>query len=445
MLKLGQAIGTIYKKKHQNPKILIGKDTRNSCYMLEHALSSGLFSSGVNAYFVGPLPTPGIAYLTKGIRANAGIVISASHNPFFDNGIKIFSSDGFKIPDSVELTIESLINTPTIEKDLSQNHDIGRAYRIDDAIGQYSVFLKEQFPKHINLGGLRVVIDCANGAGYKVAPKVFEDLGAEITLLGDKPNGFNINQGCGALHTDSLKQTVLEKSADIGIALDGDADRLIVIDEKGETVDGDALLTIFAQNLISNNELNKKTVVGTHMSNLGLDKSLNSLGIKLLRTNIGDRHVVDEMRKKNISLGGEQSGHLVFGNVSTTGDGILAALKLITIMLESQKSISILKNVFKGFPQVLKSINVPFKPPLENMPTLLKEIDLVEKKLKRNGANGRVLFRYSGTESKARIMVEGEDLEEVKRYTEELSDLALKSINSQKNKDNHIHSISTKL
>ena len=407
VLKLGQVIGLHFKYAYPKPRILIGKDTRRSGYMLEQALSSGICSVGVDVGFLGPLPTPGIAYLTRGMRACAGIVISASHNPYYDNGIKIFSENGFKLPDEIEHKLEMMLERETVVESFPVDMDIGRAKRVDDAIGQYAVFLKEQFPKHLTLEGLRIVIDCANGAAYQVAPKVFEELGAEIFTVGVSPNGRNINEHCGALHPQKLQEHVKMYKADLGIALDGDADRLIVVDDKGDIVDGDQILAICAHFLKERSRLKKGKVVATVMSNMGLDLALEQIGVDLIRTKVGDRYVVDEMRRGGYNLGGEQSGHLIFADSNTTGDGILAALHLLEIACETGKPISSLKNCMEIFPQVLKNIRVSKKIPLDQLPEVQKSIKAVESKL---GTRGRVLFRYSGTENLARVMIEGEDL-----------------------------------
>ncbi|MBC7532161.1 MAG: phosphoglucosamine mutase [Oligoflexus sp.] len=417
VLRLGQAIGLHFRNAYPHPKILIGKDTRRSGYMLEQALSAGICSVGVNVQFLGPLPTPGIAYLTRGMRACAGIVISASHNPFDDNGIKIFSDNGFKLPDEIETKLENMVDDNDLQNDLPVGMDIGSAKRIDDAVGQYAVFLKEQFPKYLTLDGLRIVVDCANGAAYKVAPKVFEELGAELFVLGNQPDGKNINYRCGALHPQNLIEKVRLYKADIGIGLDGDADRLIVVDNQGEIVDGDQILAICAQHMHSEGKLRKATVVSTVMSNMGLEIALQNMGVKLQRTKVGDRYVVDEMRKGGYNLGGEQSGHLVFADCSTTGDGILAALHLLEVMLLKQKTLAELKSCMELLPQVLKNIHVLHKKPFENLPEVHKLITAAEAKL---GSRGRVLVRYSGTENLARVMLEGEDHTQIESMAGEI-------------------------
>jgi len=425
VLKLGQAIGTYFKANYESPRILIGKDTRRSGYLLEQSLSAGICSVGVNTFFLGPLPTPGIAYLTRGLRANAGIVISASHNPYYDNGIKIFGADGYKLPDTVESELERLVLEGHHFNSLPTGHSIGRTKRIDDAIGQYAVFLKEQFPKHLTLDGLRIVLDCANGAGYKVAPKVFEELGAELFVIGNTPDGKNINSNCGALHPERLAEKVKLYKADIGIALDGDADRLQVVDHLGEVVDGDEILAICGTHYKNQGKLSGDTLVSTVMSNMGLDIAMSKVGAKLIRTNVGDRYVVEAMKKGGFNLGGEQSGHLIFTDSSTTGDGILAALHLLEIIIENGRPVHELKKVMTRLPQVLKSFEVEEKVPLDKLPNLKNRISKIEKKL---GDNGRILFRYSGTEKKARVMVEGRDQAEISAFAEELSELTGKDI-----------------
>ncbi len=424
VLRLGQAVGRYFKNHYPNPRVLIGKDTRRSGYMLEQALSSGICSTGVDTYFVGPLPTPGIAYLTRGMRANAGIVISASHNPFYDNGFKIFAADGYKLPDSAEQEIEDLIFSDLSTFAAPTGKAIGTTARIDDSVGQYAVFLKEQFPKHLSLEGIKLVVDCAHGAGYKVAPKVFEELGADVISIGVSPDGTNINEGYGALHPEKLQQQVIAHNAHLGIALDGDADRLVIVDETGAILDGDELLAIFAKSYLEKNRLYDKAVVSTIMSNLGLEVALKRMGINLLRTQVGDRYVMEEMRKGKYVLGGEQSGHIIFGDISTTGDGILAALKLLEIVVEKQKRVSELKNILQKFPQALKNIDIPDRIPLDYLPELSEQIHLVQRKL---GNEGRVLFRYSGTELKARIMIEGGQSDSIQMMVNELAEMAKQS------------------
>jgi len=425
VLRLGQAIGIYFGTRHTKARILIGKDTRRSGYMLEQALCSGICSVGVDAYFLGPLPTPGIAYLTRGMRASAGIVISASHNPFHDNGIKIFSADGYKLPDEVEDELEKLVSDTSLAENSPTGAGIGRARRIEDAIGQYAVFLKEQFPKHLRLDGLRIVIDCANGAGYRVAPKVFSELGAELFVIGDEPNGTNINDHCGALFPQTLREKVLLYKADLGIALDGDADRIVVIDEKGELVDGDEMLAACGVYMLQKNSLRNNTVVSTVMSNMGLDVALAKAGGTLIRTKVGDRYVMETMRKGDHVLGGEQSGHLIFRDSSTTGDGVLAGLKFLEIMVEQGRRASELRQTMERLPQLVINVKVKSKVPFENLKEFQKALKQVEKKL---DGKGRVLVRYSGTESLARVMVEGENRDEIETMAHELSHELTKSI-----------------
>jgi phosphoglucosamine mutase len=385
--------------------------------MLEQALCSGICSVGVDAYFLGPLPTPGIAYLTRGMRASAGIVISASHNPFHDNGIKIFSADGYKLPDDVEDELERLVQDPTLVENVPTGDGIGRARRIDDAIGQYAVFLKEQFPKQLRLDGLRIVLDCANGAGYRVAPKVFAELGAEIFVIGDEPNGMNINEHCGALYPQTLREKVLLYKADLGIALDGDADRIVAIDEKGEIIDGDEMLAACGVSMLKKNTLKNNTVVSTVMSNMGLEVALTRAGGTLIRSKVGDRYVMEAMRKGEHILGGEQSGHLIFRDSSTTGDGILAGLKFLEIMVEDGRHASDLRKTMERMPQLVRNVKVKSKVPLDSLKDFQKSLRMAEKKLHEKG---RVLVRYSGTESLARVMVEGENRDEIEALANDL-------------------------
>lgn len=432
VLRLGQAIGLYFKKHYDKPRILIGKDTRKSGYMLEQVLSSGICSVGVDTFFLGPLPTPGIAYLTRGMRANAGIVISASHNPYFDNGIKIFSADGYKLPDEVESKLENLIfDEEALYSHLPTGKAIGTTQRIEDAIGQYAVFLKEQFPKHLTLEGVRIVLDCANGAAYRVAPKTFEELGAELFLINASPDGTNINAQCGAMDPKDLINKVKLYKADLGIAVDGDADRLVLVDEKGELLDGDEALAICGTHYLQQNRLAGNTLVATIMSNMGLDLAMKRHKGKVLRTQVGDRYVVEAMRKGGFNLGGEQSGHLVFRDCSTTGDGILAALAILEILIEKGHKLSDLKKCMERQPQVLKNIEVSNKIPVAQMPELEKLIHSMEKDL---GSEGRVLFRYSGTEKKARIMVEGNNPERVEEFVDELAASAIRCIDQKQKK-----------
>ncbi len=419
-MQVGRAIAFIVKDKAKGHRIVIGKDTRQSCYMLENALAAGICSMGVDVLLVGPLPTPGIAFITTSMRADAGVVISASHNPFQDNGIKIFSSDGFKLPDEVEADIEDLIFSQKMAALRPVADEVGKAARIDDAKGRYIVFLKNAFPKRYTLDDFHIVLDCAHGATYGVAPHVFEELGATVTTLGVNPDGKNINDGCGALYPGLMAEKVKSLGADIGLALDGDGDRLIVSDERGEIVDGDHIMAICAQELLKQRKLKKKTLVATVMSNMGLEAAMQDMGGRMVRTGVGDRYVVECMRKKGYSFGGEQSGHLVFLDHITTGDGILAGLQLLAIMKKRKKPLSELATIMESFPQVLKNVRMSTKVPVETIPNFLKTVEKLEQKL---GENGRILVRPSGTEPVIRVMVEGRDNAEINTIADELCEL----------------------
>jgi phosphoglucosamine mutase len=419
-MQLGRAIAHIFKEVKGKHRIVIGKDTRLSGYMLETALSSGICSMGADVMLVGPLPTPGIAFITTSMRANAGVVISASHNPYYDNGIKIFSQNGFKLPDEIEHRIEELILSNHLDSLRPTASEVGKAHRIDDAIGRYVVFLKNTFPNHLTLEGLRIALDCANGAAYRVAPTVFEELGAEVIPLGVDPNGENINANCGSLYPEMVSRVVLEKGADIGIALDGDADRIIFVDRYGKLVDGDQILAICGLQLLSEKGLKKNTVVTTVMSNIGLDRAIKNAGGKVVRTRVGDRYVVEEMVKGDYNLGGEQSGHTIFLNYNTTGDGILAALQVLAIMKKKELPLDELAKVMEPLPQVLCNVEVEEKKELSEIPEIAKKISQIEKTL---GDSGRVLVRYSGTEPVLRVMVEGEDETILHQFTQELVEL----------------------
>ncbi len=419
-MQVGRAIAFIVKDKAKGHRIVIGKDTRQSCYMLENALAAGICSMGVDVLLVGPLPTPGIAFITTSMRADAGVVISASHNPFQDNGIKIFSSDGFKLPDEVEADIEDLIFSQKMAALRPVADEVGKAARIDDAKGRYIVFLKNAFPKKYTLDDFHIVLDCAHGATYGVAPHVFEELGATVTTLGVNPDGKNINDGCGALHPELMAEKVKALGADIGLALDGDGDRLIVSDERGEIVDGDHIMAICAQELLKQRKLKKKTLVATVMSNMGLEEAMQDMGGRMVRTGVGDRYVVECMRKKGYSFGGEQSGHLVFLDHITTGDGILAGLQLLAIMKKRKKPLSELATIMESFPQVLKNVRMSTRVPIETIPNFLKTVEKLEQKL---GKNGRILVRPSGTEPVIRVMVEGRDNVEINAIADELCEL----------------------
>ncbi len=418
-LSIGRAVAYFFREsRNRKHRILIGKDTRRSCYMLENALVAGICSMGANAYVVGPMPTPAIAFLATSMRADAGVVISASHNKFEDNGIKLFAGDGFKLPDHAEIRIEELM-----EQDLSHvmptGANVGRARRIEDAQGRYIVFVKHTFPKDLTLDGLKIVLDCANGAAYKVAPAVFEELGADLIKVGIEPNGININKDCGAMHPERLSQLVKQHGADIGLALDGDGDRLIVTDEKGNIVNGDHIMAICAKHMIENKTLNYNTVVATVMSNMGLEKALEAMGGRLVRTNVGDRYVVETMREKGYNFGGEQSGHLIFLDHITTGDGILAALQLLAVMQRSRRPLSELASIMEDFPQVLHNVTLQEKKTPAEIPGLNELQGKLERGLK---GSGRILIRPSGTEPVLRIMVEGEDHDRIEEIAHTLAE-----------------------
>ncbi|MCB0407673.1 MAG: phosphoglucosamine mutase [Bdellovibrionales bacterium] len=423
VMRVGQAIGHILNSqppvhKRERRMVLIGKDTRLSGYMLEQALSSGLNSMGVFVQLTGPLPTPGIGFLARNMRADAGIIISASHNAFHDNGIKVFGADGFKISSEMEEEIEHLVSQNKLNKFLPPSEGIGRSKRIDDAAGRYIVFAKNTFPLDQSLDGLRIVLDCANGASYKVAPAIFEELGAEVIVLGNQPNGFNINDKVGALFPEKVCEAVKKYRADVGISLDGDADRVIMADEKGEIVNGDHILSVCALHMNEEGLLPENTIVATQMSNLGLDLALNEHGIQVVRTDVGDKYVVEEMRKKGLSLGGEQSGHIIHLDHSTTGDGCVAALNVLAVMKSKGKKLSQLKKIFKDIPQVLINRKVKYKRPLEEVKGFNEMLRDVEKKL---GKEGRTFIRYSGTEPVIRVLVEGKDRRLIGKCAEELA------------------------
>ncbi len=410
-MQLGRAAAFVFKGNgKRRHRIVIGKDTRLSGYMIENALVAGICSMGVDVLVVGPLPTPGIAFITSSMRADAGVVISASHNAYQDNGIKFFSSDGYKLPDDLELKIEDLIINHRLDELRPIADEVGKAYRIQDAIGRYVVFLKNTFPKELDLQGLRIVLDCAHGAGYKVAPAVLTELGAEVISIGVSPNGTNINEGCGSMHPEVMAEKVREYRADLGIALDGDADRVIFVDEKGIEVDGDHIMAICGIDMMKSGQLNKKTVVATVMSNMGLDIAMKKAGGKVVKTAVGDRYVVEEMRKNGYNLGGEQSGHMIFLDHNTTGDGILSALQVLAIIQRRGKKLSELAQVMTSLPQVLVNVRVRKKADLQSVAPIKEVIDTVEAEL---GDKGRVLVRYSGTEPLLRVMIEGENQDRI--------------------------------
>ena len=423
ILKVGQAMGHILKRepaRNKHPKVVIGKDTRLSGYMVEQALTSGLNSMGVHVELLGPLPTPGIGFLTRNMRADAGIVISASHNAYMDNGIKIFGSDGYKIPDAMEREIETLVFESDMNSLLANANEIGRSKRIVDSDGRYVVYAKNAFPLEYTLDGMRIVLDCANGSSYKVAPAIFSELGAELIIIGNAPNGFNINDKSGALHPAKVAEAVLQYRADIGISLDGDADRVVMVDEKGHIVNGDHILAICAMHLKSRGALPKDTVVATQMSNFGLDKLMNENGIQVVRTDVGDKYVVDEMRRGGYCLGGEQSGHIIFLEHSTTGDGCIAALNVLAVMMRTRLKLSELNEKMVDMPQVLINTRVRRREELSKIKGYAELLEDINLRLK---GDGRLFIRFSGTEPVIRVLVEGSDRTAISKYAEEIASL----------------------
>ena len=419
-LQLGRAVSFVAGRgKSHVPRVLIGKDTRLSGYMLEQAIASGVCATGGRAILCGPMPTPAIAHLTVSMRADAGIVISASHNPYQDNGIKVFGADGFKLPDAAESEIERLMENDQSLGKRSTGPGIGKAEKLEDARGRYVVFLKQTFPSDLSLDGVRVVVDAAHGAAYRVAPLVLQELGAQVTAIGVKPNGVNINKDVGALHPDHVRGEVVKRGAVLGIALDGDADRVMLVDEKGQVIDGDQILAMCATRMLADGTLKKKTVVATVMSNLGLEHALSGIGARLARTQVGDRYVVEAMRSGGYNLGGEQSGHLLFLDHTSTGDGVLAALQVLALMLRSGKSVSELADAaMQRVPQVLENVTLPARRPLENMRHLG---ELTAKVTRQLGNGGRVLIRWSGTEPKLRIMLEGPREDRIHAWAKDLA------------------------
>ena len=428
--KLGRAAAHVFKNieavargsgKH---KIVIGKDTRLSGYMLENALSAGILSMGVDVLFIGPLPTPGVAYVTRSLRADAGIVITASHNPYDDNGIKFFRADGYKLDENIEGQIEELVFSGAIESIRPAAAHIGKAVRIDDALGRYIEYAKSSFPRGMTLEGLRIVVDCANGASYKATPCVLRELGAEVIVYGNSPNGTNINDNCGSMHPETLCKKVLEHQAQLGIAHDGDADRVLLCDEMGNLIDGDDVLVLAATDMLQQGTLAEKTVVATVMSNAGVEAVIGEAGGRVVRTSVGDKNVIDEMLRNGYNLGGEQSGHLIFRDYSSTGDGLVAALQILRIMKSRQCLLSHLSRSWTRYPQLVTNIRVREKKPFEELNGILDLVTQAETELKDGG--GRVLLRYSGTEPKARLLIEGRDSDVLQRWSTKISD-AIKS------------------
>jgi len=425
-LALGQAVAHVFRRTgDRRHRILIGKDTRLSGYMFEDALASGICSMGVDVIHVGPMPTPAIAFLTADMRCDAGVMITASHNPYQDNGLKFFGSDGFKLADEIECEIETLIESGGLSEFRAAADEVGQATRIDDAEGRYVVFLKNTFPRDLTLEGMRVVLDCANGAAYKVGPTVMRELGAELFTLGVEPNGRNINLDCGSLHPEGVSKRVRDVGADVGIAVDGDSDRLMVIDEKGAVLDGDIVIALCARYLAESGKLKGGGVVTTVMSNLGLEEALKECGLELVRAQVGDRYVVEAMRKGGYNLGGEQSGHLIFLDHGTTGDGLMTAVQVLAIMAREGVALSDLTTGFKQYPQIMLNIDIRQKKSLESLPTLQAAISEIKERL---ADRGRVLIRYSGTELKARVMVEGENEPDVSKYAHHLAEVLEKAL-----------------
>ena len=418
VMRLGMAVAARLRQDNRHARIVIGKDTRLSGYMFETALAAGITAMGADTWVTGPLPTPGIAFITSSMRCDAGIVISASHNPYQDNGIKIFARDGFKLPDETEAEIEALMASPELDAKRTSPDDIGYSRKIEDSRGRYVVYCKSTFPSELTLDGLKIVVDGAHGAGYKVGPAVFEELGAKVFAIHTNPNGKNINAGCGALHPEQMSVAVRAHEADLGVALDGDADRLVLCDEHGAIVDGDAVMALCATRMIAEGRLNRATLVTTVMSNLGLERAMKEAGGSVVRTAVGDRYVVEEMRRSGYNLGGEQSGHLVFLDHATTGDGIIAALRVLAVMVREQKPLSELARVMTRTPQVLVNVKVAQKRPLDELAVVQGLIKRVESDL---GDEGRVLVRYSGTEAKARVMIEGPDQARIQQQAEEIA------------------------
>lgn len=418
VLRIGMAAAHVLRAEQGRNMILIGKDTRLSGYMIESALTSGICSMGMNVTLVGPLPTPGIAFLTRTLRLDAGIVISASHNLFEDNGIKFFSSDGFKLPDGIERKIEELVLDDGLQKDRPKGSHIGKAYRLDDATGRYIEYIKSTLPRGMTFEGMKIVIDCANGAAYKTTPWLLRELGAIVTSINDKPDGVNINLGCGSLNIERLQKEVKLHKADIGIAHDGDADRAIFCDEKGRIVDGDKIIGMWAVEMKRKGMLKGNTVVSTVMSNLGLEKYLEKNGIKLVRTRVGDRYVVEKMIEGGFKLGGEQSGHIVFLDYNTTGDGPLTTVQVLYLMKERNSCLSRLASEIKLYPQILKNVEVEHKHDIKAIPEIEEAIKVAEEKL---DGKGRILVRPSGTEPKIRVMLEGEDMKLITKLARDIS------------------------
>jgi phosphoglucosamine mutase len=420
-LKLGRASAHVFKnlelqsRSRGKHKIVIGKDTRLSGYMLENAISSGILSMGVDVVFIGPLPTPGVAYVTRSLRADAGIVITASHNPYTDNGIKFFRADGYKLDNQIEAEIENLVFSGAIEKVSPSSDQIGKAVRIDDALGRYIEYAKASFPRGLTLEGIKIVLDCGNGAAYRSSPSVLHELGAEVIVVNNQPDGTNINEQCGSMYPEAMCRQVVEHGADIGIAHDGDADRVLLCDETGTLIDGDDIMAIAGIEMLAEGTLAEKTLVATVMSNAGLEAAIKQAGGRMLRTAVGDKNVIDEMLKHGYNFGGEQSGHLIFRDHSSTGDGLVAALQILRILKAKDQPLSRLAKCWTRFPQLVTNVKVREKKPLEELEGVSRLVTGAEQELQSQG--GRLLLRYSGTEPKVRLLVEGSDSTTLEKWS----------------------------
>jgi len=423
-LKLGRAAAHVFKsrspesKSRERHRIVIGKDTRLSGYMLENAIASGILSMGVDVLLIGPLPTPGVAYITRSLRADAGIVLTASHNAYDDNGIKFFRDDGYKLDEEIEREIENLVFSGKIDDIRPTASAVGKGFRIDDALGRYIEFAKASFPKGMSLEGIRIAVDVANGASYKSTPCVLRELGAEVFVYNNAPNGTNINRGCGSTHPEGLRKAVIEHRAHVGLAHDGDADRLIMCDENSQLIDGDFIMAITALDFLQRRALSKNTLVATVQSNLGLDHCLKQAGGSVMRTTVGDKNVIDRMLEEDLNVGGEQSGHMIFRDYTTTGDGLISALQVLRIMKSTGRSLSQLARCLELFPQVNVNVRVKTKTPLENFPDVISMIKEIEEKL---GDKGRLLVRYSGTEPLCRVLLEGNDGRQIEEYANKIA------------------------
>ncbi|MBM3889299.1 MAG: phosphoglucosamine mutase [Verrucomicrobia bacterium] len=435
-LKLGRAAAHVFRQQHRAPaergssrhKIVIGKDTRLSGYMLETAMASGILSMGVDVLLIGPLPTPGVAYITRSLRADAAVMLTASHNPYDDNGIKFFDRDGYKLDTSVEEQIEELVFSGEIDRIRPTAEAVGKALRIDDALGRYIEFAKASFPRGMTLDGYRIAVDAANGAGYKSTPCVLRELGAEVFVYGNTPNGTNINKDCGSLYPTLIREAVIKHSADIGIAHDGDADRVILCDEHARVVDGDEILAIAGVDMLRNNRLRKNTLVATILSNMGLDEAIRKAGGQVVRTSVGDKFVIDEMRKLDLNVGGEQSGHIIFRDFTTAGDGLISALQILGIMRAADKPLSELARVMSRFPQVMMNVSVRSKPALESLAPVQAAIKEAEAAI---GSAGRVMVRYSGTESLCRVTLESRGRALIERHGQRIADAIRQQIGAE--------------